>query len=261
MKLIILGFYISIACRVRSAVVGLQAMVPPAYVSPPAIYGYGPSHAGAASAIEWRGGIPEMYRRRRLGKLAEEVLLDDDQQNKALLSDRLDKEVLLDDKQQKELLSSDSNAQPIEARRNSHDLRKKVLKSSTVIAPTIEPPMQRTVYTEEQMKHLKNQIKYRLQGFNYKYDLEHDEFYQLDKSRCDCSGYCGRIKIFDSLHPDQLVYETSCCYCGGHWRNKYQGNLGESCLSLALASPLAALVGWCKLQTGSSKSKGYHILS
>ncbi|KAH9807589.1 secreted protein [Melampsora americana] len=264
MKPIILAFYISIAFRVHSAMVGLQAMVPPAYVSPPVIYGCGTAHTGAASAIKWCGGIPERYQRSHQGQFAGEILSDvnhqeevlsdnehakeftpdGDQEQELLNPSGSAKELMFDDHQQKGFLSPDSR--PIQEKNNLCDCRKRVSQSPTLTAPTIEPPMQRTVYTKEQMKHLRKQIKYRTQGFNYKYDLEHDNFYQLDKSDCDCSGYCGRIKIFDSVHPEQLVYETPCCYCGGRWRTKYQANLGESCLSLAVLCPL---ITWWKAQS------------
>ncbi|EGG07433.1 uncharacterized protein MELLADRAFT_124070 [Melampsora larici-populina 98AG31] len=251
MKPVILGLYVivSMAYRAHSAMMGLQPMANPPYIPPPMIPGYGESH-GAASAIEWYG--PKTYQGSESREFAKEVVLNDDQKEEVSSPDRLTKEVMLDDDQQEEVLSSDPHHDLIKGRKPLCDRRKPVPQSSNMIAPIIEPPMERTEYTKAQMKHLKDRLKYQTNGLDYKYDLEGDNFFQLDKKPCDCSGYCGRMKIFDSKHPHQLVYDTGCCYCSWHSKNPNQVNCGETCLSLAILCPFASLGAWLKAISHSS---------
>lgn len=237
--------------------------------------------AGSAFGNKWHGGIPQMYQNKAdSGGVGEQVLLDDhhEQQedpNRAgltkeallngvhqendLVSDGLDKKILLDDNQQKEVLNSDglgiklmsgdhqekdslsSNSHPIQGLENLRDRRKKASQNVILTAPIIEPPMQRTEYTKEQMDYLIDQLPYQTNGFDYKYDLKGNNFFQMDKANCDCSGFCGRMRIYDSVHPDQLLHDTGCCYWSWHMKGLHQANLGENCLALAIMCPFSAL--------------------
>lgn len=230
---------------------GLQATVAPSstLVSSPGIHGLAIPF-GATSGIKWHG--PEVYQRNHAKQfpckevlldynhqqkerlmspdgLTQEVQLEDAQQTDGVISNAgLEHEVITDDHQLKEDLSADSYL--IKESKHHYDQHKEGLKSLTDITPKRKPE---TKYTEAQMAHLKDRIRYRTPGLNYKYDLQNDNFYEMDKSLGDLSGFFGQIKVYDSQCPDQLLYQTPYFYFNGRFRSRHQLSLGEHCLGLA----------------------------
>lgn len=208
MNSIILGLYISLACRVHSAAVGSQVATGSGYIPSGSDMGSGVGHSGAASAIKLSPGTTELYQRKQVGKMGEEI-----QSN-------------LKDDQHKGFQSSDYR--PMEGRKMLRNRRETEqlfqttttpvpdgFQTTTTTAP-IQPSMARTTtdYTPEQLHEMKRKANGQKIGRDYYYSKQGQTFVAISKDWRDVSGFCGKIKVYDSVNENQLLYETPCCHCG-----------------------------------------------
>ncbi|EGG12343.1 uncharacterized protein MELLADRAFT_59115 [Melampsora larici-populina 98AG31] len=219
MKPLVLGLYAYLAYCVHSGIVEFSQAASSSYV-PPAMGSDG-WNSGTASGVKWNPAVEKMFEGWREG------------QTLRLRYNRRDK-----------VFSADPQA--MEGRRMLHDRKmqqvsqsSKGFETTTLKAPS-QPGMSRTEYTEEELHHIAKEVNKKTDGLHYKYNKDSKILSMKDKSLWDVSGFCGRIKVFDSENPEQLIYETSCCHCR-HPRSGHEWTVGECCVVMAsMITPTAS---------------------
>ncbi|EGG03226.1 uncharacterized protein MELLADRAFT_109349 [Melampsora larici-populina 98AG31] len=170
---VILALLVSLACRVNCNLTGFSDAAASSYV--PAATDSRGFNSGVASAIKWSPGTEGLHRRIEEGTACE--------------------------------LEYNKREGEMTVRRTIRGRQEK--QEAVMIAPS-QPRMQRTVYSEDEMRRIAQGVGGLLNGKNSN-DSTAGGLVPTDESDQGVFGYCGQIKVYDSENPDQLLLQNCSC--------------------------------------------------
>lgn len=173
MNPVILGFYVSLAYRIYCGVPALSNAASSSHVSvamDSSVY-----NAAAASGVKWSPSTEEYHQKLKEGKTLE-----------------------------------------LEYNRKTGDvtepktLRNRRTTQQKNMIPPSQPPMQRSVYSDNEMQQIVQGVDSLLNGKESEDSMD-SSLVPIEESDRGFPGYCGQIKVYDSEDPDQLLAQNCGC--------------------------------------------------